>query len=247
MNGVELDISLLRRETRVTFNGNPKEDMESLEVRIITPEYRGVFAKRDVKKGQVIGRFQPLSTFKATDKIESSLQIGAWTTLMYDRLKTINIEGLKILEQVWGLYPRLHFSLEVFFKKLSVNCYKTLSGGFALYKTLSYVNHSCRPNSINSDGTFLALRNISKGDEIVTSYSNLEDPTERRKFLLDKYDFLCRCTECSKLPEIGAPNQCAFCKNQRGCLLRCTRCKETFYCDTACQKKHWKDHKGICK
>eukprot|EP00055_Hartaetosiga_balthica_P004381 m.141296 g.141296 ORF g.141296 m.141296 type:complete len:133 (+) comp38269_c0_seq1:96-494(+) len=29
-------------------------------------------------------------------------------------------------------------------------------------------------------------------------------------------------------------------------LLRCSRCKTTFYCNKECQKKHWKVHRKVC-
>jgi hypothetical protein len=29
-------------------------------------------------------------------------------------------------------------------------------------------------------------------------------------------------------------------------MLRCSRCKAAFYCDAACQKRHWQEHKAAC-
>lgn len=44
--------------------------------------------------------------------------------------------------------------------------------------------------------------------------------------------------------EPDAPAQCDCCE-KRGATMRCASCGE-FYCNTACQKKDWKDHKPVC-
>lgn len=41
-------------------------------------------------------------------------------------------------------------------------------------------------------------------------------------------------------------NACAQC-NKENCHLRCTRCKQIFYCSRGCQKAHWDSHKLICQ
>ena len=39
---------------------------------------------------------------------------------------------------------------------------------------------------------------------------------------------------------------CGFC--QKECeLLKCSRCKEVYYCDVVCQKADWKEHKKSCE
>jgi hypothetical protein len=43
-----------------------------------------------------------------------------------------------------------------------------------------------------------------------------------------------RCANCDKKAAPGKE------------LKRCTRCKSTFYCDAACQRGHWPDHKISC-
>jgi hypothetical protein len=39
---------------------------------------------------------------------------------------------------------------------------------------------------------------------------------------------------------------CAACGAKRLQMLRCSRCKAAFYCDAACQKRHWREHKAAC-
>ncbi|XP_053406587.1 uncharacterized protein LOC123546263 [Mercenaria mercenaria] len=41
-------------------------------------------------------------------------------------------------------------------------------------------------------------------------------------------------------------NLCGFCSTS-GCLKKCSRCKETFYCSIDCQRQDWANHKSTCK
>ena len=39
---------------------------------------------------------------------------------------------------------------------------------------------------------------------------------------------------------------CMQCGNNKGLKLSCSSCKNAYYCDKECQKKHWKQHKKYC-
>ncbi|KAF7793058.1 hypothetical protein EIP86_004163 [Pleurotus ostreatoroseus] len=41
--------------------------------------------------------------------------------------------------------------------------------------------------------------------------------------------------------------RCSYCGNPSAVLRKCSGCNKTRYCDSACQKMHWKDHKTACK
>ncbi|EMD40211.1 hypothetical protein CERSUDRAFT_122273 [Gelatoporia subvermispora B] len=41
--------------------------------------------------------------------------------------------------------------------------------------------------------------------------------------------------------------RCSWCRNPSAALRRCGRCGKTRYCDGACQKAHWGEHKAACK
>ena len=48
-------------------------------------------------------------------------------------------------------------------------------------------------------------------------------------------------------PRLELPHRtCAACGKQQLQMLKCSRCKAAFYCDAACQKRHWREHKAAC-
>ncbi|TFY50759.1 hypothetical protein EVG20_g11346 [Dentipellis fragilis] len=42
-------------------------------------------------------------------------------------------------------------------------------------------------------------------------------------------------------------NRCSWCRNPSVVLKKCSGCGKTRYCDSTCQKEHWKTHKKVCK
>lgn len=48
-------------------------------------------------------------------------------------------------------------------------------------------------------------------------------------------------------PTTTEGKSCGHCCRAGESLLRCSRCKASYYCDAACQKAHWPSHKVICK
>ena len=44
----------------------------------------------------------------------------------------------------------------------------------------------------------------------------------------------------------AANSVCAFCQKEKKDLKACSRCKQSYYCDTACQKSHYAAHKASC-
>ena len=42
------------------------------------------------------------------------------------------------------------------------------------------------------------------------------------------------------------PKTCSTCQSTNVELLKCTRCKTSYYCNVECQKQDWPKHKLIC-
>lgn len=82
--------------------------------------------------------------------------------------------------------------------------YSTCCEGTAFFPLQSCLNHSCCPNAKafkrdeDRDGQaiIIALRSISKGEEITISYVDEDLPFEERQASLADYGFRCRCPKC---------------------------------------------------
>ncbi len=48
------------------------------------------------------------------------------------------------------------------------------------------------------------------------------------------------------LKNMAGAKQCAHCKSRGNNLLKCKRCRKTYYCNKKHQKLHWKVHKLNC-
>lgn len=70
------------------------------------------------------------------------------------------------------------------------------------------------------------------------------DPSDRELIYLKPLDAI-YSNDGNKKP---TTNRCSYCHSTTGKLLRCSGCKILFYCNTECQRKHWKlIHKQNCK
>ncbi|PVH89174.1 hypothetical protein DL98DRAFT_579878 [Cadophora sp. DSE1049] len=84
---------------------------------------------------------------------------------------------------------------------LEVNSYETPSGP-ALYELAARFNHDCLPNiarGFSKEGflIFCAGRDIKQGEELTVNYTMIPGSTKtRRGYLLEKFDFLCKCHGC---------------------------------------------------
>ncbi|PPQ99480.1 hypothetical protein CVT24_005271 [Panaeolus cyanescens] len=54
-------------------------------------------------------------------------------------------------------------------------------------------------------------------------------------------------TNGSPLAKDAVLHRCASCGAPSAALRRCSGCAKTHYCDAACQKQHWSEHKKACK
>lgn len=117
----------------------------------------------------------------------------------------------------------------------------TLRYGAGVYPVLCLVNHSCDPNCVPVRSlkflktSVIAVKPLKKGEEVTFSYAphfSLMEPSERRAFLFDRYNFVCRCEACleqwgpaSKTRAIPESN-CYACGRGRYLLTgKCTACE----------------------
>ena len=94
-----------------------------------------------------------------------------------------------------------------------------------MIQTNEYLNRFTRSRSVDSGKPTEANRRVK-----IERKTEVKEPTKSK---------------------IGEPlvahnnNICKNCENP-GVTLRCSVCKNTFYCDKICQKRDWKIHKQIC-
>ena len=50
-----------------------------------------------------------------------------------------------------------------------------------------------------------------------------------------------------KQQQISITEMCSYCKRDQSALKKCLSCGKVQYCGKECQRKHWKEHKSICK
>lgn len=54
----------------------------------------------------------------------------------------------------------------------------------------------------------------------------------------------------SAYPAAGEKKMCFYCRKEEGettKLLQCSRCKAAKYCNAACQRSDWSEHKRVCR
>lgn len=65
----------------------------------------------------------------------------------------------------------------------------------------------------------------------------------------DEHDSLgnTHCTHPTLNTSNAAMSRCSYCHNPSAVLRKCGGCSKTRYCDAACQRLHWSEHKVACK
>ncbi|KAI0808001.1 hypothetical protein C8Q74DRAFT_107333 [Fomes fomentarius] len=57
----------------------------------------------------------------------------------------------------------------------------------------------------------------------------------------------CRIGEHSVMDPGPGLYQCSTCAKQSALVRKCSRCHSAWYCDAACQRAHWQEHKKKCR
>jgi hypothetical protein len=71
-----------------------------------------------------------------------------------------------------------------------------------VYETITMISHSCKGNTLTTDGVLRALSDIAEGEELTLSYNGPRDTEQtwhRRAMYVMTKDFLCECPRCSAL------------------------------------------------
>ncbi|XP_033119969.1 histone-lysine N-methyltransferase SMYD3-like [Anneissia japonica] len=116
--------------------------------------------------------------------------------------------------------------------------------GPAIYLKASLINNSCDFNSVpvyfGKTVIIRAVGTIMKGEEITVAYTDILEPTfKRRHILREKYCFTCNCTRCEN-KELDAKMQSILCEKCECQVLR--KNYKTFMKCSACEHVQSQKH-----
>ncbi|KAF9097457.1 hypothetical protein BGX27_000956, partial [Mortierella sp. AM989] len=152
---------------------------------------KGLFAARDIKRGECILSEAPLVY------VTSNLQ---------EALKSIFVLSKKNAKYFYALC-NVHHDISFEFGIMKTNSFPLGQGSTdaAIFRVSSRINHSCDPNVHQSwnpktkKGHVHASKNIKKGDEILKNYIPiLQIQEDRKRLLQENFKFDCRCSACTK-------------------------------------------------
>ncbi|KAF8895296.1 hypothetical protein BD779DRAFT_1498662 [Infundibulicybe gibba] len=181
-------------------------DEDIFVVRDLPGRGKGIIAARDIHRGELVIREQPL--FVVPHSISSSPAELISTSLSHlgqaSREAFFNLSYIGFPED---LEPRDHLD------RVALAIFETnavsAGDGVGIFPRMARLNHGCSSafNVVYSWRTeesalvVHALKDIREGDELLTTYTNTKRPREqRRTFLQERYGFHCTCSVCS-LPD----------------------------------------------
>ncbi|KAK3721065.1 hypothetical protein LTR37_003355 [Vermiconidia calcicola] len=216
------------RNTRNDSNGNESRiEHPLLEICLTSSKGLGLFAKQDIKRGTRILSERPLIVLSSEDIANySSLKqrLDDLTTvehaLYYDlsdnkeltddevrsRIRQVAVESGKFRRRPDGLniFVQTGTKAHTTFKTNATSM--ASDRGYSIFPLYSRINHSCRPNvhaSYNASlgtHTVHAIRDVQAGEELLVSYIDCAQPTQKRTEDLEKHGVDCWCEVCKRSP-----------------------------------------------
>ncbi|KAF5315448.1 hypothetical protein D9619_007007 [Psilocybe cf. subviscida] len=168
---------------------------------------KGVVAVRDIKQGEVILRERPLFTVPRNINASPSTYIANQLNKLHDiaRASFLNLSYVNFPAHLDPDSSPDEVALAIF----QTNAVMAGEGIVGIFPRMARLNHGCS-SAFNvvynwrDEGAFLivhALKDIAKGQELLTTYTDSKRPRhERRAYLKEQYGFTCTCSVCS-LPD----------------------------------------------
>ena len=175
---------------------------------------RGIVAARDIEKGELIFKDKPVIKLPANENADVVVDPDFLTSLK-QQIQTLPVEAKS---QYYKLMARTDVNnydlnssdmkvLNLFLSNSKV--YNDDQNAFSLlHLNIALVNHSCAPNAtindlkqvVDEERELRAIKNIRKGEEITTCYSNVRDygcvPRKRKTAIKKREGFDCKCPVC---------------------------------------------------
>ncbi|KAH9854761.1 hypothetical protein C2E23DRAFT_817879 [Lenzites betulinus] len=194
----------------------PEEEVYMVPVHVAKLPGRGmgVVAARNISRGELVLREKPL--FLVPPKVSTSspgaILLASLATLSprqrgsYYNLSYVGFpEGLK--------KGTSRYNEELALAIFQTNAVAAGSHGVGIFPRMARLNHGCS-NAFNvvytwrdDEGVLVvhALKSITEGQELLTTYTDTKRPRHvRRQFLKDQYGFDCQCSVCSLSDDLAA-------------------------------------------
>jgi SET domain-containing protein len=173
---------------------------------------KGIFAKEKILKGTkiiiespflLVLNNQPFSsnTWKMTEMaLWSNIDLTKYSMTKWELDDNDREDVLKLMKS----FGKTQEEILTIYWKLATNNLTLVAGGNAMYDNLSFVNHSCDPNSKpveieNHVKNLISTREILEGEEICIPYTVFSQklPADIRKQIISAYHgFSCKCVKC---------------------------------------------------
>ncbi|TFK40697.1 hypothetical protein BDQ12DRAFT_601150, partial [Crucibulum laeve] len=168
---------------------------------------KGVIAKRDIERGELIIREKPLFVVPPQTTSSPSAFIARSVSQLTRRQQDAFL-NLSYVNFPKYLDPKRHPD-EVALAIFQTNAVSA-GEGVGIFPRMARLNHGCSSafNVVYTwrerEGALVihALQSIRKGEELLTTYTNTKRPRDqRRAYLEEHYGFHCTCKVCSLGPE----------------------------------------------
>ncbi|KAG7445775.1 SET domain-containing protein [Guyanagaster necrorhizus] len=167
---------------------------------------KGVIASRDIQRGELVIQEKPLFIVPYSTS-------DSPTALISHRVQSLNdLDYHAFFNLSYVNFPK-SMDPEVFRDEVAMAIFQTnavaVGQGVGIFPRMARLNHGCSSafNVVYSwrqeKGEIVvhALQNISRGQELLTTYTDTKRPRkERREYLSKHYGFHCMCSVCSLPP-----------------------------------------------
>lgn len=203
---LSLLVAVVLRRDSARVDGNQDASFKAVD---LPGKGKGLVATRDITQGELLIKERPL--FRVPLQTSSSPSQLIWASVQeLDQSARKAFMKLSYVKFPKEADPQMHPE-EVALAIFQTNA---VSAGDAvgIFPRMARLNHGCA-GSFNSmytwredEGVLVvhALKNISKGQELLTTYFNTKQPkAQRRAYLAERYGFECKCSVCSLPGELS--------------------------------------------
>jgi len=164
------------------------------------------------------------------------------------------------------LFAKAETLFDAVCKKFQYNVFGTTNFGSSLFKSATFINHSCAPNCIQSQAnahtsqthlvaSILSLRPLRANEQVTISYLAfpIDNPAVRAR-QTGELSFECRCEACcgsiapsqayAECEAYPPTRHCWWCGE--GAVQKCSLCGIARFCSRKCQVADWSLHRNVC-